>query len=124
MDILGTMKSCEIVEEGRPDSNQMERLEKILSEMPGEDQIQKNAYIIKSIGDPTRLKIIYLLEPGELCVCEIMAALNKPQPTVSHHMNILKNAGLLNWRKEGVWTHYKLANQKILENIKALLNCF
>ena len=116
------MKSCEIVEEGRPDSNQMERLEKILSEMPGEDQIQKNAYIIKSIGDPTRLKIIYLLEQGELCVCEIMAALGKPQPTVSHHMNILKNAGLLNWRKEGVWTYYKLSNPKISENIKELLD--
>lgn len=118
------MKSCEIVDGDRPGSNQIESLEKILSEMPSENEIQKKADIIKSIGDPTRLKIIYLLEPGELCVCEIMEALNKPQPTVSHHMNILKNAGLLNWRKEGVWTHYKLANQKILENIKALLNCF
>ncbi len=35
-----------------------------------------------------------------------MKALDKPQPTVSHHLNILKNAGLLKWRKEGVWTHY------------------
>jgi ArsR family transcriptional regulator len=51
-----------------------------------------------------------------------MAALEKPQPTVSHHLNILKNAGLLNWRKEGVWIHYKLSNMKLPANLKKLLN--
>jgi ArsR family transcriptional regulator len=116
------MKPCESNAEGKPDCNQIERLEKILSEMPGEDEIQKHADTIKALADPTRLKIIYLLKHGELCVCEIMAALDKPQPTVSHHLNILKNAGLLKWRKEGVWTHYRLSNTKILENINELLN--
>lgn len=90
--------------------------------MPNENEIQKQSDIIKSIGDPTRLKIIYLLQHGELCVCEIMRALNKPQPTVSHHMNILKNSGLLKGRKEGIWTYYKLSNSKIVDNLKNLLN--
>jgi DNA-binding transcriptional ArsR family regulator len=115
------MKPCKLNAEGKPDCAQIKNLEKILSEMPSEDEIQKNADTIKALGDPTRLKIIYLLEHGELCVCEIMAALEKPQPTVSHHLNLLKNAGLLKWRKEGVWIHYKLSNPKILENLKELL---
>ena len=115
------MKPCEINEEGKPSCNQIADLEKILAEMPNEEEMQKNADIIKALADPTRLKIIYLLKNGELCVCEIMAALEKPQPTVSHHLNILKNARLLKWRKEGVWIHYRLSKMKILDNINELL---
>jgi ArsR family transcriptional regulator len=115
------MKTCEVKGVGKPNCNQIENLEKILSEMPVEDEIQKNADIIKALGDPTRLKIVYLLEHDELCVCEIMTALDKPQPTVSHHLNLLKNAGLLKWRKEGVWIHYKLSNPKLPENLKELI---
>ena len=115
------MKTCEVNGEGKPNCNQIENLEKILSEMPDEEEMQRNADIIKAIGDPTRLKIIYLLKHGELCVCEIMTALNKPQPTVSHHLNLLKNAGILKWRKEGVWTHYKLSNPKLPDSIKNLI---
>lgn len=116
-----TMKPCEPSVEGKPSCDQTQNLEKILSDMPDEEDIQKNADIIKAIGDPTRLKIIYLLEHGELCVCEIMAALDKPQPTVSHHLNILKNAGLLKSRKEGVWIHYRLKDSKTPENLKEVL---
>ena len=115
------MKTCEINGEGKPNCNQIDNLEKILSELPDEDEIQKNADIIKALGDPTRLKIIYLLKYGELCVCEIMTVLDKPQPTVSHHLNLLKNAGILKWRKDGVWIHYKLSNQKLPESLKKLL---
>jgi ArsR family transcriptional regulator len=115
------MKQCEINGEGKPNCDQIKILEKILSEMPSDEEIQKNADIIKSLADPTRLKIIYLLEHGELCVCEIMSALDKPQPTVSHHLNLLKNAGLLKWRKEGVWIHYKLSNSQLPANLKELL---
>lgn len=115
------MKTCEIKGVGKPNCDQIDNLEKILSEMPGEDEIQRNADIIKALGDPTRLKIVYLLEHGELCVCEIMAVLDKPQPTISHHLNLLKNAGILKWRKEGVWIHYKLSNPKIPEYLKELI---
>jgi DNA-binding transcriptional ArsR family regulator len=115
------MKPCESNEDNKLSCAQIEDLEKILSEMPTEEEMQKNADIIKALADPTRLKIVYLLKNGELCVCEIMAALDKPQPTVSHHLNILKNAGLLKWRKEGVWIHYRLSKMKILDNIDELL---
>jgi DNA-binding transcriptional ArsR family regulator len=115
------MKPCEFHEEGKPNCSRIEDMDKILSEMPSEEAIQKNADIIKALADPTRLKIIYLLKNGELCVCEIMMALEKPQPTISHHLNILKNAGLLKWRKEGVWIHYRQSKMKILDNIDDLL---
>lgn len=118
------MKMCEVDGKGKPDCNHVENLEKILSEIPDDDEIQKNADIIKALGDPTRLKIIYLINNGELCVCDIITSLNKPQPTVSHHLNILKNAGILKWRKEGVWIHYKLSNPKLLHNLKELLKNF
>ncbi|AEG17123.1 ArsR/SmtB family transcription factor [Methanobacterium paludis] len=114
------MKSCEIGGKN-PNCDQIKRLKKITSEMPGDDEIYKDSETIKALADPTRLKIVYLLRYGELCVCEIMEALEKPQATVSHHLNILKNAGFLKWRKEGVWTHYRLSNSKIHENINELL---
>ena len=116
------MKPCEVKDDAKPCCDQIESIKNIISEMPGDDEIQRQSDIIKSLGDPTRLKIIYLLEHGELCVCEIMEALNKPQPTVSHHMNLLKNADLLKWRKQGVWTHYKLADPKIIYHLKDILN--
>lgn len=116
------MKHCIVKDDGNPCSDQNKSIKRIISQMSNENEIQKQSDIIKSIGDPTRLKIIYLLHHGELCVCEIMDVLNKPQPTVSHHMNILKNSGLLKWRKQGVWTYYKLSNPKIADNLKDLLN--
>jgi DNA-binding transcriptional ArsR family regulator len=54
-------------------------------------------------------------------VSEIFNALEKPQPTVSHHLNILKKAGFLKWRKEGVWVHYSLSNPKITEFLDEFL---
>ena len=81
------MKTCEINGEGKPNCNQIENLEKILSELPDEDEIQKNADIIKALGDPTRLKIIYLLKHGELCVCEIMTGIGE---TTTHSIPSFK----------------------------------
>lgn len=109
------------VKDGRPSCEQMVNLDKIMSQLPTDDEIEKYASIIKAIGDPTRLKIIYLLERGELCVCEIMAALEKPQPTISHHLNLLKNAEILKWRKEGVWIHYKLSDPKLVDKLNKIL---
>jgi ArsR family transcriptional regulator len=62
----------------------------------------------KALSDETRLRIIKLLEHGELCVCDITAALNMVQPKVSFHLNSLKEAGLIRDRKQGRWIHYRL----------------
>ncbi|MDR3063294.1 MAG: metalloregulator ArsR/SmtB family transcription factor [Methanobrevibacter sp.] len=75
---------------------------------------------IKSLADPIRLKILYLLKNQELCACYIDSALNKPQSTVAHHLSILKKANILNWRKEGKWTYYSLSNPEIIGMIEEI----
>jgi len=68
------------------------------------------ATVFKALSDETRLRIIKLLEKGELCVCDITAALDMVQPKVSFHLNTLKGAGLIKDRKAGRWIHYSLEN--------------
>lgn len=64
--------------------------------------------IFKALSDITRLRILKLLENGELCVCDLVSALNMIQPKVSFHLSILKEAGLIKDRKQGKWVHYKI----------------
>jgi len=64
--------------------------------------------VFKALSDETRLRVIKLLENGELCVCDIFTALDMSQPKVSFHLNVLKEAGFLKDRKQGRWTHYRL----------------
>ncbi len=89
-------------------------------EIPPETILENLSEKFKALSDPTRLKILYLLEGGELCVCELILALDKPQSTISHHLNVLKNAGFIAGRKEGLWIHYKLKNHKIMNIINVL----
>jgi ArsR family transcriptional regulator, arsenate/arsenite/antimonite-responsive transcriptional repressor len=64
---------------------------------------------LKAAGDPTRTRILKLLEHGELCVCQVQAVLGLAPSTVSKHLAILKSAGLVDDRREGKWIHYGLA---------------
>ena len=114
------MKTCEINGKNEPCSEQIANLKRILSEIPSDEDFQVKSEQFKAISDPTRLKILYLLQDGELCVCEIIMALEKPQSTISHHLNVLKNAGFIKGRKEGVWIHYKLVDPKIVDLIEDL----
>jgi ArsR family transcriptional regulator, arsenate/arsenite/antimonite-responsive transcriptional repressor len=63
---------------------------------------------LKSLSDPTRLRILNLLFYGELCVCDIQHVLDMPQPLVSRHLSYLKNVGLVNDRRDGFRMFYKL----------------
>jgi ArsR family transcriptional regulator len=64
--------------------------------------------LFKALSDETRLRILNLLFQGELCVCELMDALQMPQPRISHQLSILKAAGLVVDRREGKWIIYAL----------------
>ena len=66
--------------------------------------------VFKALSDETRLRILKLLEQGELCVCDIVAALDMVQPKVSFHLAVLKDAGLIKDRKQGKWVHYSIDN--------------
>jgi len=70
--------------------------------------MKKIAKIFKALSDETRLRILSLLTVGELCVCDVMAVLQLPQSTVSRHLAYLKNVGLVDDRREGIWMHYSL----------------
>lgn len=66
------------------------------------------AQFYKALGDETRLKIIELLFNKELCVCEIFESFNLSQPAISHHLRILKQAGVVNDNRVGKWIYYGL----------------
>jgi ArsR family transcriptional regulator len=114
------MSSCRI-DSDQLSEEQIENLKNIISKLPADEVLNHDVDVFKALADPTRIKIIHLLKFGELCVCEIISALDKPQPTVSHHLNILKKAGFLNWRKKGVWIHYSLKNPETSDKINKLL---
>ncbi len=79
--------------------------------------------IFKALGDPTRLRIVQMLaRGGETCVCTIVDELGMNQPAVSFHMAKLKQAGLLNARKEGQWTHYSLKVEALRDGPLAFLS--
>lgn len=76
--------------------------------------------VFKALSDDTRLKVIKLLEHGELCVCDITAALDMSQSKVSFHLGVLKNANLVKSRKEGKWMHYKIDDSDYFNRLLAL----
>jgi ArsR family transcriptional regulator len=80
-----------------------------------ESKIEAEAEIFKAMSDPCRLKILSLLRDGELCVCEIMVAVDRPQSSTSHHLSILKDAGLIKERKDGKWSKYRLSDGAVIE---------
>ena len=80
----------------------------------------EKSMLFKALGDPTRLEIVNMISCGELCGCKILEKFNITQPTLSHHMKILCDCGLVKGRKEGKWTHYSL-NGEAVRDFKAFL---
>ena len=66
--------------------------------------------VIRALSDPNRVKLLKILQERVLCVCEIRAALGIAQPTVSKHLKVLEDAGLVSRRKEGLWVNYYLTD--------------
>ena len=84
--------------------------------------------VMKALSDPNRVKIIKLLQQKEMCVCELQGALEIAQPTVSKHLKILEESGLVGFRKEGLWVNYFLTDgttpyaASVLGNLKHWLD--
>lgn len=66
--------------------------------------------VMKALSDPNRVKIVKMLQHKTMCVCEIQAALQIAQPSVSKHLKILEAAGLVDWVKDGMWVDYHLTD--------------
>jgi len=73
------------------------------------DQLKQVEDVYKALADATRLRILRLLMAGEVCVCDIHAALRIPQAKASRHLAYLRRVGLVTTRREGLWVHYSLA---------------
>ena len=85
--------------------------------------------IMKALSDPNRVKIIKLLQVKYMCVCELQGALKLAQPTISKHLKILEEAGLVEYKKDGLWVNYFTADGKsspyaanLLGNLQHWLN--
>ena len=78
------------------------------------------ALICKALGDSNRLEIVQMLSDGEKCGCRILERFSITQPTLSDHMKILVESGLVNDRKEGKWHHYSL-NKKVIREASSFI---
>jgi len=77
--------------------------------------------VARAVADPTRIRILKMLEGGELCVCQITTVLDLAPATVSKHLAVLKIAGLLQHRRDGKWVYYRLAERDINPHAPAFL---
>ena len=69
--------------------------------------------ICRALGDSNRMLIVSMLSGGELCACKLLEQFQITQPTLSHHMKVLCECGIVNTRKEGKWSHYSLNGQTL-----------
>ncbi len=87
--------------------------------MPGE-KAKQNVKLLKALGDETRLNIVRCLLDGEECACKVIPAAGKSQPTVSRHLKILEEAGVLESRRVGVNIWYKIKSGEARQILKVL----
>ncbi len=87
------------------------------------EQAEQVAPLLKALGDPVRLRLMSLVAShpgGETCVCDLTSAFDLSQPTISHHLKVLHEAGLLAREKRGVWVYYR-ARTEALASLSALI---
>ncbi|KUG19418.1 MAG: metalloregulator ArsR/SmtB family transcription factor [Methanomicrobiaceae archaeon] len=86
-----------------------------------QDRLHSYATIFKALSDETRLRIYLLLGTSELCVCQIQVALGMPQTKISRHLTVLRYAGLVTARRNGLWMYYSRTEPEY-PPLRALLN--
>ena len=89
------------------------------------EQAEQVAPLLKALADPVRLRLMSLVasrDGGEACVCDLNDAFDLSQPTISHHMKVLNEAGLVDRDKRGVWVYYR-ARPQALAALGALIGC-
>jgi ArsR family transcriptional regulator, arsenate/arsenite/antimonite-responsive transcriptional repressor len=82
------------------------------------------AQVFKALGDPVRLRLVSLIgarDGGEVCVCDLTSAFDLSQPTISHHLRVLREAGIIESERRGTWVYYRLVHAA-LERMAGLLS--
>lgn len=88
----------------------------VLASVLGEDDAEELAAAFRVLADPVRLRLLSLVaaQPsGEVCACELVGPLGRSQPTVSHHLKVLHEAGLLDREKRGSWVWYRVVPERL-----------
>jgi ArsR family transcriptional regulator len=86
-------------------------------------QAERMGTIAKALGDPIRVQLVDVLRKhaGKVCVCELVPLFDLSQPTVSHHLKVLREAGIVGSEREGLWAYYYV-NSEAMEELSAWLN--
>ncbi|WP_158890201.1 ArsR/SmtB family transcription factor [Amycolatopsis anabasis] len=95
----------------------------LLSAPLGEEQAAELAPVFKALGDPVRLRLLSMIASragGEVCVCELTPEFELSQPTISHHLKLLRQAGLIECERRGTWVYYWLLPETT-DKVAALL---
>lgn len=82
------------------------------------------AQVFKALGDPVRIRLVSLIgahQGGEVCVCDLTTAFDLTQPTISHHLKVLRTAGIIDSERRGTWVYYRLV-PAALDRVAAVLS--
>jgi len=96
----------------------VKQLKELAREEADPKESKRRGRFFKALGDESRQRVISLLLLREMCVCELMTALDMTQPTTSHHLKILEDAELVQSRRDGKWMYYRIDDR---ERVAALI---
>ena len=88
-------------------------IDRVKGEMPAAEQMYDLSELFKSLGDQTRLKILFALSKNKMCVCDIAVLLGMTKSSISHQLRILKQSKLVNYRRDGKVVYYSLADNHV-----------
>ena len=94
-----------------------EELNQLSQEAINNETVKEHKDFFKALASENRLKIVKLLKIREMCVCELMIALNMSQPNLSHHMRLLENARIIDCKKKGKWVYCSLSKKENIKNM-------
>ena len=95
----------------------------LLGGVLSEDEAEQAARVFKALADPTRVRLLSMVAASagrEACVCDLTGSLDLSQPTISHHLKVLKDAGLLERERRGSWAYYRLRPEALAVLSRAL----
>jgi ArsR family transcriptional regulator len=96
----------------------------LVGEPVGEATAVALAQVFKALGDPVRIRLVSLIgahQGGEVCVCDLTTAFDLTQPTISHHLKVLRSAGIIDSERRGTWVYYRLV-PAALNRVAAVLS--
>lgn len=109
-----------LIEEGVCSSEEINTAKKLSENLDSpefRDRIILSEHFLKAIADRNRIKILLLLEQGEMCVCQLTAVTDAPQPTVSNMLRTLEMASIIKREKRGRWHYYSLMENKFVSSL-------